>query len=249
MADPAAAYEQSRVLISTWLREGGDAAAATRVPACPDWTVKDLVAHLQHVTVEYSQGRHTYATLDRDRFAAERDPLRGSVDEWANAGVAARRELTVEQLLAEWESSAQALYRMMNGQRVRDDPAEDEFLAWAAHNDCAIHYQDIRGALGKGPDRESYATKLAAATFAPTFVSHVRVVGGVPALRVVTQRGDIVFGEGEATPVEVDWFEMFRAMYGRRSTDQIVELLAPLDAGPYLPAFTLYPRPTAPLAV
>jgi hypothetical protein len=70
-----------------------------------------------------------------------------------------------------------------------------------------------------------------------------------PALRVKTQRAEVLIGEGEPVEVEVDWFEFLRVISGRRSVEQVAQLLDPVDAEPYLAAFQAYPYPTRPLEV
>jgi hypothetical protein len=88
------------------------------VPACPDWSVKDLIAHLQHVSVEYAVGRHEYSTQDVVEFAAAWRRDRPAVDRWAQLGVDVRRECSLDGLLDVWAGTSPALYRMMVGEQV-----------------------------------------------------------------------------------------------------------------------------------
>jgi uncharacterized protein (TIGR03083 family) len=248
VVDRPAAYEQGRVRITELLRERGQDVGERRVPACPDWSVKDLVAHLQHVTEEYSAGRHPYATLDRSDTSRFDDPARNDTNEaWADDGVAARRGQSLEQLLDAWATTSQQLYRMMTDEPALPDADENDYLAWSALGDFAIHYQDMHGALGLEGDRDAYCAKVGFATLPILFCSHASTVPGVPGLRLVTQRGEVAIGDGEPVVHEVDWFELYRAISGRRTRAQIAALLSPLDAELYLPAFTLYPFAAAPL--
>ena len=254
MVDLAAAYEQGRAKITRLLRARGPDVAGRRVPACPAWTVNDLVAHLQHVAEDYSAGHYVYRTLEFDRLDRYADADRNARNEqWADAGVAARRGLSLEALLEAWESSARRLYRMMTTEPALADPHENEMLAWAALGDFAIHYQDLHGALDEAPDRDAYCAKLGFATLPIMFVAHAATVQGMQPLRFITARGDVVIGgdssDAAVPAVEVDWFELYRAMAGRRTRQQVERLLEPLEPGPYIEAFTLYPFASEPLTV
>jgi hypothetical protein len=76
------------------------------VPACPDWSLKDLIAHLQHVSVAYAAGRHEYSTQDAVAFAVAWSVDRRGVDEWAQRGVDARRERSLDGLLDDWADAS-----------------------------------------------------------------------------------------------------------------------------------------------
>jgi uncharacterized protein (TIGR03083 family) len=251
--DLPAAYEQGRVRIVELVLARDPSVWNRHVPACPAWTVQDLIAHLQHVADDYSAGHYVYRSLDFDQPDRTADPDRNDRnEEWADAGVAARRGQGMGELLAAWEVSSASLYRMMTTDPALPDPHDNEMLAWAALGDFAIHYQDLHGALGVGPDRDAYCVKLGFATLPIMFAAHTRTVPGVHPLRFSTGRGEVVIGEpgdGDVPTIEVDWFELYRAMAGRRSRDQVAELLAPLDAELYLDAFTLYPFASTRLAV
>lgn len=250
MPDFPAAYDGVRRRITELVCEAEPQALAQRVPACPDWSIRDVVGHLEHVTEEYAEGRHHYSTNDVQQFATSWAEDRPGVDEWANAGVAARREWSVDELLSEWERRCKRLYEMMRGNVDLPAGASHEFLTWATVGDAAMHYQDIRGALGLEPDRHDYATKLAYVQYTHTLILRSgALLSQPPALCITTQRGEVSIGKGEPTQVELDWFEFLRTICGRRSVEQVAGLLAPLDAEPYLAAFQMYPYPNQPLEV
>lgn len=253
MPDMPAAYEQGRARITALLRERGPDVADCRVPACPAWTVKDLIAHLQHVADEYSAGHYVYRSLEFDQ-PVHFDPDRVVyTEEWADAGVAARRDQSLAELLDAWEASAARLYLMMTTAPALADPRDNEMLAWGALGDFAIHYQDLHGALGVPGDREAYCAKLGFATVPAMFVAHAERIGGVRSLRFTTARGDVVIAapgeDGHVPTLDVDWFELYRAMCGRRTREQVETLLEPLDPELYIEAFTMYPFASEPLTV
>lgn len=250
MPDFVAAYDDVRQRVTALVREAGPEGLDRRVPACPDWSVKDLVGHLEHVTEEYAEGRHEYSTTDPDEFATAWAQDRPEVDDWANTGVNARRDWSVETLLTEWELRCGRLYEMMRGEVELPEGTSNEFLAWGTVSDAATHCQDIRGALGLGADPDNYGTKLAYASFTHSLVHRSAALRTQPpALLVRSQRGEVFIGEGEPSEVELDWFEFLRMISGRRSVEQVAQLLEPIDAEPYLAAFEAYPYPTQPLAV
>ena len=250
MSDSVAAYEDVRQRITALVREAGPEDLDRQVPACPDWCVKDLVGHLEHVTEEYAEGRHEYSTTDAAEWATAWGQDRPGVDDWANTGVAARRNWSTQTLLTEWEHRCGRLYEMMRGELELPTGTSHEFLARGTVYDAATHYQDIRGALELGADPDTYATKLAYTGYTFLLVQRTAALRPQPpALRVRTQRGEVLIGEGETTDLELDWFEFLRMISGRRSVEQVVKLLTPVDPEPYLDAFQMYPYPTKPLSV
>lgn len=250
MPDLPAAYDGVRRSITGLVRDAGPEVVQRRVPACPDWSISDVVGHLEHIAEEFSDGRHPYSTNDVEAMASSWAQDRPGVDAWANAGVATRRGWSIDTLLAAWERQCERLYEMMRGDVDLPAGASHEYLAWAAVFDAATHYQDIRGALGVGPDPDDYATKLAYALCSDTLVRRSAALHPQPpALRVTTQRGEVLIGQGHPVEIELEWFELLRTISGRRSVEQVSELLDPVDAEPYLEAFQMYAYPTGPLEV
>src|SRR5688500_17029332 len=117
MPDFAAAYAQAHERLVPLLRSAGDAVASKAVvPACPLWTLKDLVAHLPDVSHSYAAGRHVYPVESRD--GVEIANLEGHVDEldaWTQEGVDARRGNSLDELLEDWDRGSEALCRTMRG--------------------------------------------------------------------------------------------------------------------------------------
>ena len=76
MADLAGAYADARRRLQQLVAGLDDTGLMAPVPACPDWTVRDIVAHLAGIAEEVVSG--TY-------FA-------GAADAWNDAGLAAQRD-------------------------------------------------------------------------------------------------------------------------------------------------------------
>ena len=98
-----------------------DAQLATTVPATPEWTVRDVLAHMVGVPSDMLSGRMDGA------------PGPG----WTARAVAERRDRPVEDLVAELRSNADALVAS-----VTDNPAPAP--VW----DLAVHHTDVHEALG-----------------------------------------------------------------------------------------------------
>jgi hypothetical protein len=68
MAEPAQLYAEARARIVELVRDPS-VDPATPVPACPEWTLGDVVAHLAGVTADVHAGRIDGAATDEDREA------------------------------------------------------------------------------------------------------------------------------------------------------------------------------------
>ena len=95
--------------------------AEVRVPACPDWRVRDLFAHMVGLGVDVVDGDEP-----DDHNAA-----------WTERQVRQRRDHDLAALIAEWESVAEPLREWMRANGIRP------------LGDVIIHEQDLRGALGR----------------------------------------------------------------------------------------------------
>lgn len=251
MPDFAAAYSETRDRLLELVRTLSDDELATTVPACPAWTIKDLVAHLCHVAESYTTGNIPQATgsaeevvsgwSDEERFRAR--------DAWTSSGVDARRDRTLDEIIAEWNGHAKVLCEMISGARPWPDNVPGFIAQYGAVGDISAHDNDVRGALGLPADREGEARDISYE--AQVFLLQARANDAdVPAVRFVTERAEHVVGKGDVTAtIDVDWFEFLRALGGRRSADQIREMFGNVNAKPYLPIISSNPLPTGRLEV
>jgi uncharacterized protein (TIGR03083 family) len=105
MADLAGAYADTRRRFQELVAAPDDARLMTLVPACPDWTVRDVLAHLTGIATDVVSGTYFAGAGDAwsdIRLATERD-------RWTDSQVRSRRGRPVPVLLAEWAGSAAAL--------------------------------------------------------------------------------------------------------------------------------------------
>jgi len=199
------------------------AALAARVPATPEWTVKDAVGHVVGIVADLSNGN-----------------LEGLGSEpWTATQVEARRATPIAEVLAEWAEKAPPIEATLSGA-----PLE---LAGALIGDLACHDFDVRGALTNTEGRDSDATRVALETYTHTLAGRVRDAG-LPS--VALDVPGFSFGAGDDEPaatVRGTPFELLRALTGRRSAEQIRALDWSGDAEPYLAVFAAYPMRQAPL--
>ncbi len=166
------------------------------VPATPEWTVHDVLAHVIGAATDVISGRI-------DGVAT---------DPWTALQVEARRNVPVDEMLAEWDDSTPRLVSLIDSAGDLMDPRL--FL------DLWTHEQDIRGALARPGGRDDPIVADFAPGTAAGFVKRSAAAGleplsvevmGIPR-RPTPQR---------AVSVRVDPFELIRAVVGRRSRAQI----------------------------
>ena len=206
--DSAALYRESRERIAAFVRSTTEEQRAVVVPGCPEWTVSDTVAHLAGVAVDIVAG-YSVATISTDEHTANQ--------------VKQRLGRSLEEVLAEWESVAEGVERIIAAQTL---PIE-------LVSDVLSHEADIRGALGAG--RPPKAAWMAARNLGRPRLT--KRLGHLGELRIIDGEDCITVGSGKpATIVEVDLYEFWRSALGRRSRKQITAWKWSGDFEPYLQA-------------
>jgi len=208
------AYQRVRRNLTDLLRYH-DGARDQRVPACPDWTVRDTIAHLVEIC------RRTEASL-----------ALGSAGQPALADDIGQLDLS--DLLTEWERSGRRLEMSMAR-------AEQAGQGAVMVMDAFAHEVDIRCALGAPRLRDHPAClpalEVAIRGFGGSITSY-----GLPALRLTTWGAAWTAGDGEpAAVVSASPLDLFRSLTGRRTHRQIEQLTWTADPAPWLPAFTWGP--------
>ncbi|MCA1833685.1 MAG: maleylpyruvate isomerase family mycothiol-dependent enzyme [Actinomycetota bacterium] len=243
MPDLAQAYADARKTMSDLARSAAPGRLQTRVPACPAWDVKDLIAHVTGIATAVSTGEGI-----RDiNLALFWDPnVAAAREEFVDAEIKARRDLPLEEIIAEWERSSAELEPMMRGEKPfpAGAPAMGE---WVVLTDLGVHHHDLRGALGAPGDRESLATGLSLRSYVETMRMRTAAMG-LPVLRIVAGSRSWTTGEGEpVATLTADPFELARAAAGRRSPDQLRSLAWDGDPEPFMELFYPYGMRTDPL--
>ena len=183
-----------------------------RSPACPLWSVRDLLAHLAGTSA-----------------AVDGEPGTGAVasPEWTQAQVEARRDRTIGELVAEWQRYAPAVSQIPVSSR-----------SWLPMlHDALSHEADIRGAIG-APLLPADALAAAWPLLTEPITARLAPLGTV-LLRLDQQ--PITIGTGSPDlEVEATQFDFWRAWFGRRSPAQIggwVRVGDPVRFAEQLPLF------------
>lgn len=213
------------------------------VPACPGWTVRDVIAHL--------------AGGCADMLAGDIEGV--TTAQWADSQVRRRQGHTVAQVLEEWAVVAPRLEAI-----VETFPAPLPTV-WIL--DLTAHEHDVRGALVRPGARETPGLVMAV-DFLVREGLHRRLVGRdlgplairtpvaawivggkAPSAEIWDPAGRVDDSEGPgrevapasgasaATAVELSLFEAFRALTGRRSYAQIARYGWTSEPEPFLAAF------------
>lgn len=202
--DLAALYRETRVRLVGLVGGLGPDELAAPVPACPGWSVADVVGHLAGVTEDAVAGR-----------------LAGPPDEATTAEEVARfRGRPIREVVGAWEELAPSFEEAIAASRV-----------WPAVMDVAAHEQDIRGALGRPGARDTEVVRAGADRLLrglrPPVPVLVRVEDG--AYRLGPGAGDDPDpgarpSGGPALELATTRFEAFRWRLGRRSRAQLAGL-------------------------
>jgi hypothetical protein len=135
-------------------------------------------------------------------------------DPWTAAQVQARQGRDLDALLAEWDAAWPALQEAL----LAMDPVQAGQVVF----DVTTHEHDLRGALGRPGERDSDGV-LVGWEWATTVLGQLRDGYGEGGLVLTTEDGERTTC-GAASPtsgVTAERFELWRAMTGRRSADQV----------------------------
>jgi uncharacterized protein (TIGR03083 family) len=235
-------YEDVRSRIVDLVAGLDEDGTATPLPACPDWSIHDVVAHVTGNCANILSG-------DLDGVATPA---------WTAEQVEARKTRTLGQILDEWDVVGPQIAAMAD-----DFPGRSGVQLVA---DLTVHEHDIRGALGRPGARRTDSVELSLDFFVSIMLSAAAEAFGLTPLEVRAGDRAWVIGTGRAPTGELeDWraevfapkarpagiaatgtlvaepFELFRAATGRRSAAQIRGLDWSVEPDPYLPIFGFGP--------
>jgi uncharacterized protein (TIGR03083 family) len=233
------AYEDGRRRLTELVSDLTDTELATTVPACPDWSIRDLVAHVVGLAADTALGGGYFAGA----ADAWRDPeLASGRDRWTADQVASRAGHDIHTLLREWDHCGDVLEtQLRRGEGFAADAPEWMLSSPAA--DLGVHLHDIREALGRPGDEDSAVTRMADTLFRRWFAQRL-LMTSLPALRLDDGSQPWIAGTGEPSgTLSVSRFERLRVLTGRRSAEQIRRLAWDTDPGPYLAVISPYPLP------
>jgi uncharacterized protein (TIGR03083 family) len=234
VVDVGAAYAEVQ---GRWAAHAGSltgAEQALAVPACPGWSVRDVVAHHTGVMADAATGS----------FPELGDPMR-LLDQWSDADVAAardattarqvreRRDRTMADLLEEWAIATARLVPALRGEQPFPGGLPP-LLGALLINDVVVHEGDVREALGLEPSAESAALSLALAAYAFGLDARVRDLG-LPALVLAYDGKTRRCGDGEpGATVRASRTTLVRMLASRLDAAGIQALEWEGDAAPYV---------------
>src|SRR3954463_16476430 len=168
-----ALYEATRQRVINLVREAtfhDYFVAANPVPACRGWRVRDVISHLSGLATDIASGNIDGAATDA----------------WTAAQVQARRNLSVDELLAESDDVGPRLAGFLD-----DFPGRYGAQVVA---DITVHEHDIRGALRRPGARDSAAVAHGVDFLLDTWAGPGARALGLPALRITAGRRSAVVG-------------------------------------------------------
>jgi hypothetical protein len=207
VAEPlVTAYARTRDRIIAVLETSSGDDLARVVPACPDWTVHQLLAHCVSLPAELSAGHRPT----------------GDVGAWISELVAEREKLPVSSLVEEWQKLDAALDALLSGG------------AGLLFGDLAIHEHDFRGALRR-PDHGALEVPEMLPRTVAAFSRPLREAGLAP-LEVRCGEQVWRSHEGEpGWTLLVDPWTAVRAVNSRRTAQELRSLPSHGNPDPYIP--------------
>ena len=210
-------YGAGRARIEELVRNLDEASLNKNVPACPEWTIKELVAHLTGVAA--------------DSLSANISEL-GKPD-WTASQVQARSDKSLDDILGEWQGIAAQLEPALDGLHPT--------AASALIGDLITHEHDLRGALRNDAAREGDGVAISTSFYARNFGKRLKDAG-LPTVIVDADEDQWTAGREEPIgSVRAPLFEMLRGLTGRRTSDEVKGFDWSIDAAPYLDVFSMYP--------
>jgi len=216
-------YARHRVALSRRIVDLSHEDQAVMVPASPAWAVRDVLAHVTGLC----------ADLNAQRFPV------GDTEAWTAAHVDDRRHVAVADVAAEWAAESATFE---DGLRMLGYEMGSHFLG-----DLLQHEADVAHALGQ-PGLVADDALVAGIDWYLDVAHRSLVDGGARGLALVIDGERVEIGPvGIVATVELDGFEAFRALGGRRTVDQLVALPWHGDPGDALGLLSPYGFPAVDL--
>jgi uncharacterized protein (TIGR03083 family) len=198
----------------TELYEGLPAADLARtVPGCPEWQVKDVLAHLVGETVAIRTG----------------DMADAGSPAWTGRQVESRRGRPVRDVLDEWSQEGPAFEAGL---------ADMGFTGWVFTYDVTMHGDDVLEALGL-----PLGSSPTHAVVLDGIIDRARTrAAGIGTLTIRAGERDWVLGEGSpsATLTVANEGELARVIGARRSDDVVRAMDWTGDPEPWIPVLPLF---------
>ena len=185
--------------------------AELRVPACPDWTVRDLLAHMVGLGVDVVAG----------------DEPDDHNETWTGRQVTTRRGHDVATLVAEWQAITEPMRSYIRDHSPRP------------LGDVIIHEQDLRGALGVPGAQDTPGLHAIRDRFVPRLGNRVAALPPLALVGGRWSWASSGSADEAATVLRASDFDLARALVTRRSAAQLRSWTVRGDVTPYLDAFAM----------
>ena len=216
--DLGSMYRAARERIGVVIAECGPGSADVAVPACPGWTVKDVVSHLVGIIEDVNAGRLSGPPPD-EQTAEE---------------VARHRTQPMDEVLASWSELAPGFEALITQMQI-----------WPGLLDVLSHEHDIRAALGRPGARDDRGVMLGAEQLVAGLDAPVEIViTADPAEGNGVASND----PDAPLVLRATAFEVFRLRLGRRTREQVRQLAWSRDPGDVLDQLFIFGPTTVALA-
>ena len=196
---PHLLYAELREELITTVAALADNEALTVVPLSPDWTVKDVVAHVCGINDDLVNGR-----------------LEGiGSDAWTAAQVASRASMSLADICAEWRGLAEKITEIMTA---------DPFLGIRLIADLTIHLNDVQHAINQPIDTNSEATIVAAHRYVPHLQDRVAERLDLGITVELSDGTAWLSSLPDAIVLRTTPYDFLRSVSGRRSRNQVESL-------------------------
>jgi uncharacterized protein (TIGR03083 family) len=201
--DEMALYRRAKERMVGIVGSLSDSELGSVCPACPAWSIRDVVAHHVHVVGAVADG--TFPPEASQGFVAVEAQARAAAsvvrDEWTEAGVRERRSVPFDVVLDEWKDAAKQMGPNM----------------LVGLFDAIVHLGDVVEALG---DRRGVDTELAEyaihVCYERALTGRLASVGEMVILRC-TDTGKQIGTYPRAAEVRGTTSEVLRTLAGRRT--------------------------------
>ena len=200
------AYLRTRERVAGLLSGADQAALKLRVPACPAWSVQELLSHLVSMPAAIAVGRRPS----------------GAIADWLDELITERNGQSASKLITEWRSLDEALAGLLEG------PSSLLFT------DLAVHEHDLRSALNL-PDHTALEVDAVLPAALAAFGEPLRAAG-LGAIEVRDGARTWRSHEAAVGwTLLVDPWTAVRAVNSRRTAQELHELPHWGDATAYVP--------------
>ena len=183
------------------------------VPACPDWRIRDVLAHLVGQLEDIVAG----------------NTAGGGTDAWTAAQVERFASCSLADMSAAWDNA------------IVDAGDQAGDILRMIVPDLIVHEFDIRGALGNRDNRDHPGVLETAKNFIE-FQQETFASSGLPAVLFNMNGHQVTMGEGlPGIELKAPAFEVTRMIFGRRSRNQILALDWSRDPARWLDHILLVP--------